>query len=52
MPRFASKSPEQQAKSVEKALDKSGEIASVRTLSNYTERLEQVAELAHRSISK
>lgn len=44
MARFAVKSPEQQAHSVEKALQKSNEIASTRTLLNYTERLEQVAK--------
>jgi len=44
MVRFAVKSPEQQAHSVEKALQKSNEISSIRTLSNYTERLEQVAK--------
>lgn len=44
MVRYAIKSPEQQALSVEKALQKSNEIASVRTLLNYTERLEQVAK--------
>lgn len=44
MARFATKSPEQQAHSVEKALQKSDAIDSVRTLLNYTERLEQVAK--------
>ncbi|MBQ4860023.1 site-specific integrase, partial [Pseudoalteromonas sp. MMG007] len=44
MARFAVKSPEQQAHSVGKALQKSNEIASTRTLLNYTERLEQVAK--------
>ena len=44
MARFSVKSPEQQAHSIEKALQKSGAIDSVRTLSNYTERLEQVAK--------
>lgn len=38
------KSPEKQAHSVEKSLQKSAVIDSVRTLSNYTERLEQVAK--------
>lgn len=44
MSKFAAKSPEQQANSVEKALQKADAVASVRTLSNYTERLEQVAK--------
>lgn len=43
MARFASKSPSQQAISVTKALQKTDEISSVRTLANYSERLEQVA---------
>ncbi len=44
MARYFVKSPEQQALSVGKALQKSDAIDSVRTLLNYTERLEQVAK--------
>ncbi len=43
MAKFKQATPEEQALSVAKTLTKSGEVNSVRTLSNYQERLEQVA---------
>lgn len=43
MPRFATKSPEQQALSVAKEFSKNGTIDSLRTLDNYRSSLETVA---------